>query len=271
MECQVRDITFHYEEVGAGRPVLLVHGWPLDHRSIAHHFEPVFAARAGWRRIYPDLPGFGQTRAADWITCQDQMLDLLIDFIDAVAPGERFVAVGHSYGGDLARGLAHQRGAQMDGLMLLVPGGLDQENLPQPLVVHEDAEFLAALGPDEQDLRAPIAAQSMDLLNEFRAFYAPAGAIADQAFLQRLKQHESFSFDPDALPSPFQAPALFLTGRQDSWCGYRGAFRILDNYPRATYAVLDRAGHALAVEQRTLFRALVSEWLDRVEEYVAPA
>jgi pimeloyl-ACP methyl ester carboxylesterase len=80
----------------------------------------------------------------------------------------------------------------------------------------------------------------------------------------------TFHFDPDTLPSPFWAPALFLTGRQDSWCGYRGAFRILDNYPRATYAVLDRAAHALAMEQRTLFRNLVSEWLDRVEEF-APA
>jgi hypothetical protein len=30
---------------------------------------------------------------------------------------------------------------------------------------------------------------------------------------------------------------------------------------------LDRAGHALTYEQNILFKALVSEWLDRVEEY----
>ncbi len=75
------------------------------------------------------------------------------------------------------------------------------------------------------------------------------------------------TFDVDALPAPFPAPALFLTGRHDNWCGYREAYQLLDNYPRATFAVLDRAGHALAVEQKTLFRALVNEWLDRVEEY----
>jgi pimeloyl-ACP methyl ester carboxylesterase len=60
---------------------------------------------------------------------------------------------------------------------------------------------------------------------------------------------------------------LFLTGRFDHWCGYRDAYQILDNYPRATFAVLDRAGHGLTIEQNILFRALVSEWLDRVEEY----
>ena len=61
-----------------------------------------------------------------------------------------------------------------------------------------------------------------------------------------------------------------LCGRQDSACGFHGAAHLLDDCPRGTLAVLDRAGHALAGEQKTLFRALVSEWLDRVEEY-APA
>jgi pimeloyl-ACP methyl ester carboxylesterase len=72
----------------------------------------------------------------------------------------------------------------------------------------------------------------------------------------------------DALPEPFPAPTLILTGRQDSMCGYREAWKIFDNYPRATFAVLDRAGHLLGWEQQSLFRALASEWLDRVEEYV---
>jgi len=117
MECQVRDITMYYEEVGAGRPLLLLHGWPLDHRHIANDMEPLFADRIRWRRLCPDLPGMGRTRAADWITCQDQMLDLVIDFIDTVAPGERFVVAGTSYGAYLARGLVHHRGAQIDGLL----------------------------------------------------------------------------------------------------------------------------------------------------------
>jgi hypothetical protein len=142
-----------------------------------------------------------------------------------------------------------------------------QRHLPQPLVVHADPGFLAALAPDEQDLRELIVAQSMELLSKFREVIGPAVEIADHAFLQRLQQHFAFSFDVDTLPAPFPAPALFLTGRQDPWCGYQDAYQLLDNYPRASFVVLDRAGHALSVEQKTLFRALVHEWLDRVEEY----
>ena len=270
MECQVRDITMYYEEAGTGKPLLLLHGLTLDHRSIANDMESLFANRNGWHRLYPDLPGMGKTRAADWITHQDQMLDLIIAFVDTVVPGERLVVAGSSYGGYLARGLVHHRGSQIDGLLLDVPlieTDAAKRHLPQPLVVCEDPTFLATLTPDEQDLREFIVAQSMDLLTEFRQFVGPAIEIADHVFLQRLEQQFAFSFDVDTLPTPFPAPALFLTGRHDNWCGYREAYRLLDNYPRASFVVLDRAGHALSVEQKTLFRALVNEWLDRVEEY----
>ena len=50
----------------------------------------------GWKRIYLDLPGHGRTPGKDWITNQDGMLDVVLDFIDAVIPGQRFVVAGAS-------------------------------------------------------------------------------------------------------------------------------------------------------------------------------
>jgi pimeloyl-ACP methyl ester carboxylesterase len=270
MQCRVLGADVYYEEAGAGRPLLMLHGWPLDHRHMAHDFEPIFAARGGWRRLYPDLPGMGRTPGPAWVTCQDQVLDIVCAFIETVAPGERFVVAGGSDGGYLARGLVHRCGAAIDGLLLNVPAieaDSSKCDLPGPFVVHPDAEFLTALGPDNQDLREVVVAQSVELLEEIEAVFSPAGEIADFAFLDRLRQQYAFSYAVDSLPAPFWGQALFMTGRQDIWCGYREAYQILDNYPRATYVVLDRAGHVLALEQRTLFRALVNEWLDRVEEY----
>jgi pimeloyl-ACP methyl ester carboxylesterase len=62
-------------------------------------------------------------------------------------------------------------------------------------------------------------------------------------------------------------PTLLVTGRQDSAVGYARAWEMLEHYPRATFAVLDRAGHALPHEQPGLIRALVTEWLERVQEH----
>jgi pimeloyl-ACP methyl ester carboxylesterase len=268
MECQVRDITIHYEEMGSGRPLLLLHGWACDNRHMIHAFEPLFTERSDWRRIYPDLPGMGKSRAADWITQQDQMLELVIAFMDTVAPGERFVVAGTSYGGYLARGLVYLRGEQLDGLLLTVPAvepDAAKLHLPYFFTVHEDADFLAALTADEQYMRELFVVQSMEVLAKFRQVFSAAFAIADPALAQRLQQ--KFSFDVNALPSPFPAPTLFLAGRQDNKCGYREAYQLLDSYPRASFVLLDRAGHVLELEQKTLFRAVVNEWLNRVEEY----
>ena len=60
-----------------------------------------------------------------------------------------------------------------------------------------------------------------------------------------------------------------MTGRQDSTVGYSRAWELLEQYPRATFAVLDGAGHALPHEQPELLRALVTEWLNRVREHAS--
>ena len=272
MECTVRDITFAYEDVGSGTPLLMLHGWPLDHRHMLSSFEPVFAQRPGWRRLYPDLPGMGRTPAADWIETHDQMLELVIEFVERVIPGRRFVVAGTSYGGWLARGLVHERGEQIDGVLLCVPvvaGDARDRILPEHRVRHEDAGYLEALAPGEEGSREMIVAQGTDVLDAQRQVIFPALEIADHAFLERLGGNYAFSFDPDDLESPFEAPTLIETGRFDHICGYQEAFGLLDRYPNATYAALDWAGHSLSNERSVLHNALVNDWLERVEAHVA--
>ena len=100
----------------------------------------------------------------------------------------------------------------------------------------------------------------------FRDEVLSGASIADGPFLKKIRQHADYSFDVDRLPQPFARPVVILLGRQDASVGYQDAWRILENYPRGTFAILDRAGHNLQIEQPLLFNALLSEWLDRVRE-----
>ena len=267
MVIHVRGVPVFYEEAGAGRPLLVLHGKPLDHHYVAADMEPLFENRAGWRRLYPDLPGMGRTPGADWIKGEDHMLEIVSGFVDAVAPGERFVAAGTSAGGYLARGLLHRRQAQMDGLLLIVADLPEPENGQRPAhqVITREPGFEATLQPDERSLLNFLVVQDGKMLEHMRVLVNPAAAIADHAFLEQIT--DGFAFDIAALDEPFLAPALMVCGRQDAGCGFHGAARLIDDCPRGTLAVLDRAGHMAPVEQSGLFRALVSEWLDRVEEY----
>lgn len=272
MECRLEDITLYYEVVGRGRPIIMLHGWPLDHRHMMSELEPVFEHREGWKRIYPDLPGMGRTPGKAWITHQDQMLDIVLNFIDAVVPEQRFVAAGESYGGYLARGVVQRRAVSMDGLLLTVPlvqAVGSQRALPPRVTLAKDPALVSELQPNEAEAMREIAVvQSRPFLEWLRTDIFPAVEAADQAFLSRVRENYAFSFEVDSLSEPFGGPTLILMARHDVVCGYRDAWDVLENYPRATFVVLDRAGHGLSVEQRQLFNALVGEWLDRVEEYV---
>jgi pimeloyl-ACP methyl ester carboxylesterase len=89
--------------------------------------------------------------------------------------------------------------------------------------------------------------------------------IADLEFLNRIHADVRTYALSDDPATRFEGPTLIVTGRQDTMTGYADAWSILDDYPRATYAVLDQEGHGLPVGRTALYRALVADWLDRIE------
>jgi pimeloyl-ACP methyl ester carboxylesterase len=277
MEYTVRDVPIYYEIHGSGTPVLMIHGWSPDHRLMRGCMEPVFqSATKPWKRIYFDLPGMGKTPGKPWITGSDQMLELIFEFIDGIIPGERFLLAGESYGGYLARGMVNQRPAMIDGLLLICPlarpyiktaDGFDKGDVPGLKVLEQDRALLAGLSEKEREQFVGInVLQTSRVWERFREEILPALDVADYDFLeQSLGKDTPFHFEVDTLEQPFTRPTLMLMGRQDCSVGYRDQWRLLENYPRASYIVLDKAGHNLQIEQDVLFAALVREWLERVE------
>ena len=271
MKCDLKNITIHYETFGEGKPIVMLHGWPIDHRVMVSTMEPIFQDHAGWKRIYPDLPGMGQTPGMDWITNQDQVLEIVLEFVENIVPGERFAAAGYSYGGYLGLGMVYLKPELMNGLCLIAPavvGDYTRRDVPSHTTLVKDPELVSDLEQNLADAFQNFAVvQSRELLDSMVEVGLPARKIADHEYLNRLSNNFEFSFDVGAPAKPFGGPTLMVMGRQDSSCGYRDAWDILENFPRGTYAVLDRAGHGLMVEQRKIFNALVNEWLFRVAEY----
>ena len=72
---QINEATLHYVGHGRGMPVVALHGAGVDHREIEAGIEAV-VLRAGYRRIYPDLPGMGRS-TTDGPSCNDELLDAL--------------------------------------------------------------------------------------------------------------------------------------------------------------------------------------------------
>src|SRR5689334_24329205 len=113
------DIEIHYEDHGAGQPVVLIHGYPLSGRAWDKQV-PVLL-EAGYRVITYDRRGFGQSSQPvvgyDYDTFAADLNTLLeyLDLSDAVL-------VGHSMGtGEVTRYLGHYGSARVAKGVLVSP------------------------------------------------------------------------------------------------------------------------------------------------------
>jgi pimeloyl-ACP methyl ester carboxylesterase len=266
----VEGIPIAHETRGEGSPIILIHGWSADHRYLAADLEPVFEEHPGWRRTYLDLPGHGATPAPSWLATQDQMLVIVQAFIGAVAPEGPVALVGNSYGGYLALGLVRSMPNRLSGVALVVPDLPAPDGTrvtPGPVTIVEDESIFTDLAPDEEWIPDALVVHDARMLAEIRRHDMPAYRAADRAFLKELESQYAFTGRAARPGVVFARPSLILTGRQDSTVGYEESWRLVEEFPRATYAVLDLAGHHLGrVERPELFRALVGDWLGRMEE-----
>jgi pimeloyl-ACP methyl ester carboxylesterase len=261
--CEVGDVRVHYVEHGHGLPFVVLHGVGVDHREIAGALEPLLDAVPGLRRLYPDLPGMGGTAAPSRLRSNDDVVEVLLGFLDRVAGGQRVLVGGHSLGGYLARAVAARRRDRVGGLLLVCPAGRQAHDVPPPTVVRTDANATEVLDPgDVGGFEEYFVVRTSATARLYRERVLPGTALVDDSALERILARWALRDEPGA-DDPQDCPTLILAGRQDSSVGWADSAALLEVYPRATLAVVDGAGHALPHEQPQVVADLVRHWLAR--------
>lgn len=265
-------LKLHYEVIGKGKPVFILHGLGCHLDLMTNCMEPVFQLHNSYKRIYIDLPGMGESDAILEFATSDKILEILISFIQSMTT-ENFLLVGESYGGYLVRGLLSKLSKRVDGIMLLCPVVIpenEKRNLPHVDMKYIDEKYLSQLSDDERNNfceYAIIADEST--YTRYKNEVLSGLKLYNKEFIQKLKQNYRFTFDVDKAIQTlaYNKPALFICGRQDNCVGYSDLWNLLEYYPRATFSIIDMAGHNLQIEQPQLFNSLVENWLLRIEKY----
>src|SRR5688500_8038168 len=92
-------IQLNVLERARGTPLMLVHGFPLDHTMWQAQIDE-FAE--GYRVIAPDLRGFGKSGTTEGTVGMEQMADDLALMLDKLSVQEPVVFCGLSMGGYVA-------------------------------------------------------------------------------------------------------------------------------------------------------------------------
>jgi non-heme chloroperoxidase len=157
-------ISIHYEDVGSGQPVVLVHGFPLSGRSWERQIPPLL--HAGFRVLTYDRRGFGQSSQPsvgyEYDTFAEDLHELLtaLDLRDVVLAG---FSMG---GGEVARYLGSYGSERVAAVAFIssvlpfllktpeTPNGLDQSVFDdiQAAIVADRFAYLTAFFGDFYNL-----------------------------------------------------------------------------------------------------------------------
>jgi 3-oxoadipate enol-lactonase len=111
----VAGINLAYEELGQGVPLVLIHGYPLDHTvwdKVASLLGKEF------HLIMPDLRGFGQSEAMEIDASIIEYASDIKDLLNHLMIKKAFLA-GHSMGGYVALAFARKYPEAVSGLALI--------------------------------------------------------------------------------------------------------------------------------------------------------
>lgn len=263
----VADIEMAVQDEGAGTPLLLVHGFPLDHTM----WDAQVAGLAGRARVIaPDLRGYGQSTLGDVgdpeAAPMERYADDLAAMLDALGVAEPVVFCGFSMGGYIGWQFLRRHGERVRGLVCCdTRAANDNDEARQTRL--KMADHVQRWGSDK-------VAEAME-----PKLFASATLEARPAIVQRTMDvicgtdpraiaaaQRGMAARPDVsgdLPG-VAAPTLVIVGAEDSISTVEETRAMAAAIPGAELVVIEGAGHMSPVEQPDAVTAALAAFMETI-------
>ena len=251
-----------YTEAGEGEAVLLIHAGIADRSMWDEHLQ--WLARAGFRAVAVDLPGFGEAPVEDGPQAPwEDVLQTLRDLDVA-----RAALVGNSFGAAVALRVAVVAPVAVTAMALISPPVPGLEPSPRLQAVWDAEE--AALDAGDVDAAVEAIVDGWTLPGAPEALRRRVATMQQRAFELQLAAPE-----PSEAPDPVEehpevlerlaVRTLTAAGEHDMPDFIEGARQLAQTLPDAGYATIAGAGHLAPLETPEAFDRLLREFLDGAE------
>jgi pimeloyl-ACP methyl ester carboxylesterase len=254
-------VDLHVREAGTGRPVVLLHAFPL---SSAMWLEQRNSLGERYRVITPDQRGFGGSPLGWDEPSLDQVADDVAAMLDA-RDLDQVVLGGLSMGGYAAMAFLRRHPGRVRALLLAdtkatadaPEAAANRERIAARLEADGSADVLVE--DVLPSLLGPTTARDRPLVSGRVKGLVEAAPPAAAAWAQR-----AMAARPDSLDTLRAAdvPALVVRGDEDALASRADVDAMVDALPQGRLAVLAGAGHLSAVELPEEFDAVVGQFLD---------
>jgi pimeloyl-ACP methyl ester carboxylesterase len=258
--------TISYADRGTGTPVLLIHGFPLDHTMWA---AQIVALAEVARVIAPDLRGFGESPLGDVDpprgVSMEQYADDLVALLDAIAVREPVVLCGFSMGGYIAWQFVRKYPERQRALVQIdTRAAADTEEARAGRI--KMAENVAIWGsPRVAEMMGPklFAPQSFEKLPEvLRAVREVVGRTAPAGIAAAQRGMAARPDMRDLLPK-IAVPTLVIAGEHDAIIPPEEMKSIAIAIPGAKFVAIPNSGHMTTMENPVAVNEALVEFVVR--------
>lgn len=260
MRVRLRDFTMEHDEAGSGRPLLFIHGYPLNRTLWEMQLNGLADAA---RIIAPDLRGHGVSEAVAGPYSMDILADDCAQLLDALGVTEPAVVCGLSMGGYIAFAFQRRHPDRVGALILAATrAGPDT---PEGKAARDEAMAAAREKGVDAIVEATLPrmlspktiASRPDIVERTRRMMRATsleGVLGDLAGLRDR---------PDSRPGlgAIRRPALVLHGTDDQLIPPSEGEAIQKGIAGARLRLMADAGHLPNLEQPDVFNAAVREFL----------
>lgn len=260
MRAQLPGLTMAYDATGSGRPLMLLHGYPLSRRIWQPQLEGLLDA--AWM-VAPDLRGHGETQASEGVYSMEHLADDAAALLEELGITQPVFACGLSMGGYAALAFFRKYPQRVAGLILAATrAGADS---PEGRAGREKAAATArekgagaiadAMLPK---MFAPRTyADQPDLVARVRDLMAGTSVSGIVGALLGMRDR------PDSTPllAQIDRPVLIVHGAEDQLIPPSEAEATHSRLAQSRLEIVPGAGHLVNMEQPASFNAAVRNFL----------
>jgi len=250
-----------YSDEGTGRPVVLLHGFPL---SRAMWCEQISGFGSGYRVIAPDLRGQGDSPTPDGVYTMDELAGDVVEMLDSLKIVEPVVLGGLSMGGYVAFSIMAHYSSRVRGLILM-----DTRASADTPEVARDREASAQAVLDANSAH-PVVAKMLPRLfgkatfDEHPERVEPLRGLMEQSPPRGVAGAlRGMAVRPDRRPmlAEISIPTLVLVGEEDVITPPDEVKAMAGAIPNSRLVVIPKAGHLAPYENPGAANSAILEFL----------
>ena len=239
---KVKGINIAYIQRGMGTPLVLLHGYPLDH----HLWDEVLPLlEGGFNLIVPDLRGFGLSTTVDTLFTMDDYasdIALLLDMLGI----QKTAIVGHSMGGYVALAFARLYPKRVRGL-----GLVSSQAMADP-PDRKEGRYKSAADVEQNGIGGVVEAMTTKFTSDPHLQAFARASMEKQkpaAYIGALKAMAE-RMDSTSLLSSFTFPVVLVHGDADVLIPIDRAREVKAALPNAHLVEVSGAGHMPMMEAK---------------------